>query len=435
MKKIWLINHYASDMYINEGGTHYWFVKYLKKMGYDPLIICANTFHNKHEIIEMGKEKILIKQKNGIDFLFLKTTPALGNGMDRIKNMVFFYVSLKKNYKKIIKEMGKPNLIIASSVHPLTMVAGLQIGKRLNVPCICEVRDLWPEAIFQFNKLDENSFLGKLLIRGEKWIYEKADSIIFTKEGDIDYLKERKWLIEHGGYIDKDKIHYINNGVDLYEFNKIKMKYAINNYSSDDSKQAFSVVYCGSIRPVNGIDKIVEAAKLLEQYDDIEFLIYGEGNEKERIQQYIEENKLKNVKLKGFVEKKYIPSILENSSVNLLNYSGENYNWARGNSSNKLFEYMASGKPIISTVKMGYSLIKKYQCGLELEKGDAKELAAAIIQIKNLSKKEYNEMSQNSLSAAKDFDFKILTNKLVEVIEKHDKEVSISEKLDNGIRI
>lgn len=426
MKKLWIINHYATDMYNNEGGRHYWFVKYLKKMGYDPLIICANTFHNKIESIEMGNEKILVKQKNGIDFLFLKTTPAVGNGLDRIKNMLFFYISLIRHYKKIIKKMGKPELIIASSVHPLTMVAGLQIGKWLKIPCVCEVRDLWPEAIFQFNKIEENSFMGKLLVKGEKWIYEKADSIIFTKEGDIDYLEEKKWLKEYGGFIDRAKVHYINNGVDINEFNRIKLKYANDNYDAHDTNNKFSVVYCGSIRPVNGVNKIVEAAKILEKYNDIEFLIYGEGNEKENIEKYIEENELKNVKLKGFVEKKYIPSILEKSSVNLLNYSGETYNWERGNSSNKLFEYMASGKPIISTVKMGYSLIKKYECGLELEQGDADELADAIIRIKNLSSIEYNRMSQNALTAAKDFDFKILTTKLVEVIEKHDGQISIS---------
>ncbi|MDO7204761.1 hypothetical protein Q5M85_12030 [Paraclostridium bifermentans] len=47
------------------------------------------------------------------------------------------------------------------------MLAGIQVAKKLKVPCICEIRDLWPEAIFAFNKSKENSILGKALIAGE----------------------------------------------------------------------------------------------------------------------------------------------------------------------------------------------------------------------------------------------------------------------------
>lgn len=417
MKRIWIINHYASEMYVNEGGRHFWFAKYLKRMGYDPLIICANTFHNRLESIEVGEKKYIVKEKKGINFLFLKTTPSIGNGLDRIKNMIFFYFSLLRRYKDIINSSGKPDLIIASSVHPLTMVAGVQLGKWLKIPCVCEVRDLWPEAIFEFNKLEEKSIAGKILINGEKWIYNNAESIIFTKQGDVDYLKERKWLTSHGGSIDEKKIHYINNGVDLKEFNKKRSEYKNTIPIIRKHNNCFRVTYCGAIRPINDVIKIAEAAKILKDYKDIEFIIYGEGNEKDNVESYIEQHQLSNVQIKGFIEKKYIPAILESSSVNLLNYSNSNYNWKRGNSSNKLFEYMASGKPIISTVKMGYSLIDKYQCGIELKQGDAKELAEAILEIKCLSQEEYLTMSKNAIKAAEDFDFEVLTSKLSNVIE------------------
>ena len=38
-------------------------------------------------------------------------------------------------------------------VHPLTLVAGIKIGKKLKVPCICEIRDLWPESFIAHNIL------------------------------------------------------------------------------------------------------------------------------------------------------------------------------------------------------------------------------------------------------------------------------------------
>ena len=79
---------------------------------------------------------------------------------------------------------------------------------------------------------------------------------------------------------------------------------------------------------------------------------------------------------------------------------------------------MASGKPLISTVKTGYSIIDKYKCGFELEHGTAEELAKAIIKIKRMPEREYIELGQNARIGALDFDFKVLTKKLLEVIEK-----------------
>ena len=93
-------------------------------------------------------------------------------------------------------------------------------SKKLKIPCICEVRDLWPEAIFAVGKAKESSLLGKLLVAGEHWIYKKADALVFLKEGDTNYLKERKWTQEQGGDIDFKKCYYINNGVDIEVFNK-----------------------------------------------------------------------------------------------------------------------------------------------------------------------------------------------------------------------
>ena len=118
------------------------------------------------------------------------------------------------------------------------------------------------------------------------------------------------------------------------------------------------------------------------------------------------------------MNKTFVPYILSKSSVNLLNYSQTKYNWSRGNSSNKLFEYMASGKPIISTVKMGYSIIRKYNCGIELENGTPSQLADAIINLKNLNEEKYKLLGENAKEGSKDFDFEKLTRKLIQIIEK-----------------
>lgn len=414
-KKIWIWNHYATSQYRRKMGRHYWFAKNLQALGYEPTVFSANTFHGGSEpSIDTGKSKYRESQAGSIPFVLVKTKEAVGNSLDRILNMLGFYWNLFSVSKLQVKKNGKPDLILASSVHPLTMVAGIQIGKKMKVPVICEVRDLWPEAIFQFTSVEETSLLGKLLVKGEHWIYKNADALIFTKEGDTDYIKEKKWDRAQGGDIDLTKAYYINNGLDLEAFEKGIKKYTLSDTHLENNK--FTVTYVGSLRPVNDVTNIVQAAKILRDEKDIQFLIYGEGSEEKKITAMIEEANLENIHLKGYVEKKYIPYILNHSSVNLLNYSRTKYNWSRGNSSNKLFEYMASGKPIISNVEMGYSIIRKYECGIELKTGDAKDLAQAILAIKDLPEAEYQLMGANGRAGAMDFDFKYLTSKLMEII-------------------
>lgn len=415
MKKIWLWNHYATDMFINRGGRHYWFAKDLITQGYNATVFCANTYHNKTDVIDTGDKKYINKMVDEIPFVFVKTIPTLGNGKDRVKNMLMFYKNLFPVAKAYAKLDGKPDVILASSVHPLTMLAGIQVAKRFKIPCICEVRDLWPEAIFSFNKVKEKSVLGCILTAGEHWIYKKADALIFTKEGDIDYIKEKRWDTDQGGDIDLKKCHYINNGVDLEAFLHLAKENTIDDVDLHDDK--FNVVYTGAIRPVNNVESLLDAATLLKEHKEIQFLVYGDGNQLEMLRKRVVEEKLDNVKMKGYVNKQSIPYILSKSSVNILNYSQSQYNWSRGNSSNKLFEYMASGKPIISTVKMGYCILDKYKCGLSLAKPTPEELAKTILKVRDMPKEQYDELANNAFRGASDFDFKELTKRLIYVIE------------------
>lgn len=414
-KKIWIWNHYATNMYLNCGGRHFWFAENLIKNGYEPTIFCANTRHNNENIVEVVRNKFSIHTKKNIPFVFVKTSKYKGNGLQRIKNMVGFYKNLFPVAKEYAKRYGRPDVILASSVHPLTLVAGIKIAKKFGIPCICEIRDLWPEAIFAFNKAKQNSIIGKVLVRGEHWIYKNADALVFTKEGDTDYIKEKKWDIEQDGDIDLNKAYYINNGVDVDSFIKLSKENSLDD--PDLEMNNFNVVYVGAIRPVNNVKNILDAAKLLKDYADIQILIYGDGNQRSMLEKIVEDENIKNVKMKGFVNKSYIPYILQKSAVNILNYSQTQYNWTRGNSSNKLFEYMASGKPIISTVKMGYSIINKYKCGLELENASAEDLAKAILAIYEMPKEQYQKLGQNAKAGVSDFDFKVLTSKLIGVIE------------------
>ena len=417
--KVWLMNHYASNMYRDKAGRHYWFAKWLKKLDYDVTVFCSTTLVSGEELLSIEKDKLVVKDADGIPFVFVKTIPAQGNGVKRVENMVLFYKNLFPATKAYAAKYGIPDVILASSVHPLTMVAGIQIAKKMKVPCICEIRDLWPEAIFSFGKATEKSLIGRVLIKGEHWIYKQANALIFTKEGDTDYLKERRWTTAQGGDIDLGKCHYINNGVDIADCEERSHTLQLDDPDLSD-KTKFNITYVGTIRPVNNVGNLLDAAKILKSkqgYEDVQFLIYGDGGQLVELQERVKKEHLDSVKMKGFVNRQYVPFILSRSSINMLNYAQNQYNWTRGNSSNKLFEYMASGKPIISTVHMGYSIIKRYNCGVELDEDTPEALVKQIIRFHDMDASEREQIGKNAKEGANDFDFGVLTNKLIKVIE------------------
>ena len=417
-KNIWIFNHYSTNMYFDNGGRHYWFAKYLKQADYNPVIFCANTLHGFDKSVDTN-EQLYIEKRDNLDripFVFVKTPQYKKNGISRINNMLSFYFHLFKVAKSFQKEHGKPDIILASSVHPLTLVAGIQIARKLNIPCICEVRDLWPESIVAYGRLKEGSLLSKLLYKGEKWIYKNAAALIFTMEGGKDYIKDKKWDRKNGGRIDLGKVYYINNGIDLTAALENKKLYPYKNEQFDHIKGR-KIIYTGSIREVNDIGLILDAAKLLHDCD-ITFCIFGDGEEREKLERRVTKEQIDHVIFFGKVDKKYIPDIVSKAALLLLLYAKEISDVAKyGMSQNKLFDYLASGQPIVSNLPNRYSIINKYDCGIEKGIPTAELLAG---QIRDMIQDEKNmyRWGENSKSTAKAFSFEEHTKKLITIIEK-----------------
>lgn len=400
-------------MLFNKGGRHYWFAKYLKREGYEPAIFCCNVKHGAFEnYIDTGAlwtEKMA--EDIDVPFIYVKSSLYKGNGKDRVINMIRFYRNVQKAAKEYAKTHAKPDVIYASSVHPLTLVAGIKLAKYFGINCICEVRDLWPEELIDMKVLKKSSIASTILYKMEYWIYKRAHSIVFTMEGGKQYIIDRGWAGKNK--VDVKKIHYINNGVSLHEY---KNNLCTNQLDDEDlnGDSTFKVVYTGSIRQANGIDRILAIAKKITE-PNIKFLLWGAGNYVETLKKQVMENGLDNVVYKGFINKQYIPYVLSRSDLNILNYLNADI-FKYGCSNNKLFEYLASGRPILSTIRMNYSILKQFNCGVEVETVD--ESLEQILRIYKMSDDEKQKLIANTAIAANEFDFKNLTKKLVSVIEE-----------------
>jgi glycosyltransferase involved in cell wall biosynthesis len=353
------------------------------------------------------KSLFIRAEYDGLKFIHIRTLSYYNSSILRVYSLILFYIKLYK----VSNLIEKPDVISLYATVPFSNIL-FRLVKKLNAKLVIDVVDLWPESFVSLGLISKNNPLLWLAYLSEKWIYKKADVIIFSMEGGKDYIIEKGWDKASGGPIDLNKVKYINNGVDLSDFNHNKNQFILNDKDLEDDS-IFKVVYLGSIRLANGVDLILEAAKYLEHIKEIKFLIYGNGPERLVLERKIELEGITNVIFKQeWIELKYVPFILSKSSLNLLNYS-KNPIFSYGGSQSKSFQYMASGKPICSNIEMSYCPIKKFNLGISKNFKNAEEYAQAILEIYSLPKVEYDTLCNNALTASKEYDYENLTNKYI----------------------
>ncbi|KSV57490.1 glycosyltransferase family 4 protein [Acetivibrio ethanolgignens] len=410
--KVWIINHYAIPPSLGGLVRHYYFSKYLQEKGHEVKIFTASKIHNTDVNMITDNKSYIEKDMDGVIYAFVRTSDYKGNGIDRIINMLQFPIRIWS----VCRKFEKPDVIYTSSPSPLTAVSAVIMAKVLKVKKVVEIRDLWPESIVEYNEISRRNPIIQILYQLEKWLYKNADELIFTMEGGKKYIKERGWAKE----INPQKIYHINNGVDLEEFEYSREHFQIEDEDLEN-EDIFKVVYAGSIRKVNNLEILIESARLLKQEkSNIKFLIWGDGNEKQELEKQCNKLKLKNIVFKGKVEKKYIPYIVSKADVNFMHgkYTGI---MRFGCSSNKLFDYLAAGKTILTDINPSYNLVEKYHCGVTIEGDEPEKIVEKLLELEKERVFLQEKYENNAKELSKKYDFKLLTNKLEEILQKVEK--------------
>lgn len=412
MKKpmVWIISYFAGGPSYCPRIPDYSLAKYLREHGYEALVFAGSALHNTE--INFITDKSIYKEQivDGVPFVYVHTRQYKS-----MKGESLSFIDFYRNMMKCYKHFEKPDIIMAAMPQPLSCLAGYRIAKKFHIPYITSIVDLWPLSIVEYADFSDNHPAIKAMYAYEKWLYKKSDEIVFTWEGAYDYIIDKGWDKQ----IPRSKFHYINIGVNLKEFYSNMQAYQIEDPDLQDDK--FRVMYCGSVRTANDIGTVVSCAKKLNEDgygDQIRFIIYGDGPDRETLQQRCIEENIPNVVFKGSIDKKYIPFVLSRSNLNVLNLKPAKTQ-KYGNSSNKLFEYLAAGNPVIANIDEGkYPIITKYGCGKVVKAGSSEEYAKGVEYFAKLDASEMQKYKDNAVKTAKLFDTDEINGAWEKIIRK-----------------
>ena len=407
---IWIFNNY--NMLPEQGGLnrHYYFAKCLAEMGHQATVFVGSHPHNTNLQMIQDRSAWKIGQEKPFRWVYVRTLNYAGSRLKQVFSMFQFYWNGKKAAQTFFRQGERPSAVIGSSAHPLAAVLAIRLAKRMGCKSVVEVRDLWPESIVAYGVAGPHNPAVLILRRLEKWIYKKADALIFTMEGAYDYIIEQGWDKE----IPRSKVHYINNGVDLEQFDYNQEHFRLEDADLDDP-DTFKVAYTGSLVTSNNIDGMIDLAKGLQKYPNVRFLIWGSGESTETMLCRIRDEQISNTLYKGVVDKKYIPFIVSHVDVNFMHAASTSL-YRYGASPNKLFDYLAAGQPILQDFTFYGDIVRKYGCGVSCNWGYAR-VEHAFETLYHANAEDRIAMQKGALRAAAEYDFTNLTRRLVEVIE------------------
>ena len=356
MKKVLIITYYWPPS--GGSGVQRWlkFVKYFRDFGIEPIVLTVapefaalpNIDESLEHEIPAGIEVHKTRAKSPFGFYKKIKKGAIPNSgfagegkanlFDNLFRFIrgnFFIPDARIGWNKFALEKAREliqlhgiDTVITSSPPHSTQLIGLQLKKEFNLKWLADLRDPWTE-IYYNKLLFRTNWAKKIDYRYEQTCLQNADTLIVVSE-DIKrrFGEARETILE--------KIHVIPNGFDEEDFSHERTK--------NDAGIKY-ISYVGNLGLQYPIEEFLKTFSELVKVDQL-WRIRFVGNVSDVVNIEIQKLGLEKwVEFTPYVEHKKAVEYMINSDLLLLIIPNTENN--KGILTGKLFEYIATGNPII----------------------------------------------------------------------------------------
>jgi glycosyltransferase involved in cell wall biosynthesis len=246
---------------------------------------------------------------------------------------------------------------------------GVMAARRLKIPIILEVNgDIVEDYANRGMTLSRAQWAAAHFVT--RLTYKFASHIIVVDHSLVDRLAAR-WQVN------PQRISVVTNGTNYPLFSAkqdvpaIKQKYKLPCNPS--------VAYVGGFQPWQGVEVLARALKIVHAHlPEVSLVLIGDGPEHANIARLTSELGLdRHVFFMGRRQPEEVAEILSTADIAAAPYRYDHWRDAPGL---KVYEYMAAGKPIISSAKNGrHAALEHLETGYLVDSGDVDQLAQAIL--------------------------------------------------------
>lgn len=272
----------------------------------------------------------------------------------------------------VAKKLKNIDAILCDSTPPTQgWLVARRLKKKLGAPVVYNAQDIFPDSLINAGLTSEGSFICKIGRKIERKTYAAADKIIVLGN------TFKKNLVGKG--VPEEKVEVIYNWIDTETVlpacrkdNRLFDEFAVE-------REKFVVVYAGNFGASQGADVVIDAAEILKENKNIEFVIFGGGPEFDGALKKAKEKNLCNLKINPLLPVERVPEVYSMGDVAIITCKK-----GAGTSAmpSKTFSIMACNTPIVASFDRDSELadvLTAAKAGICVEPEDAQALADAIL--------------------------------------------------------
>lgn len=329
--KIWICHQYALAPHHAGVTRHFMLARELVRHGHDVTIIAAADSHKNPKACDLGVgEASRVELYDGVRFLWLRTPSAAEGKLRRVVNMLAFAWSVLS--APAVRRLPKPDLIIGNSPDPFTALAAQVKARRLRVPYVLHMGDIWPLSLIDIGGISQRHPFILLLKGVERLLYRGADMIVTP-------LPHAQAHVRAHGFKNKPFVHL------PITVDPVQMRETV----PADNK-TFTFMFAGAHGAGNGVEGIVRAAAAFrDKYPAraCAVRLVGAGGLKPALIALARDLKLDNLTFEDPVAKSDIFGVLAQADAFIVNIPDLRIFREGGISPNKVFDFLAAGRPVV----------------------------------------------------------------------------------------
>jgi colanic acid biosynthesis glycosyl transferase WcaI len=343
--------------------------KSLNDFGHDVCILTGFPNYPDGKIYRGFKNRLLsVEEVEGVPVYRTLTWPI------KRKNLLFRFIGYLflsvTNLISLIKNV-RFDLVSGWQMYIFTFITGRLISKLLGVPFISEVEDFAIERTFAVGKA-RNALISKAVTAYDRFVFEHSDGVIVTTEAD------RRYILEQFPKLTPKQTLVVENGVvtDMFDVHDPDVEAGIRDEYGLDGK--FVATCVGNFGLTQGLDKFLQAVKLLSDDERFRFMFVGFGVTRHALEEIVRRENLDNVLMVEKQPREKVLYFLNVSDVGVCSLE-DNPSLNRSFPS-RIAEYLAAGLPVLILAKgePRRVIVEEAGAGVYADKENPAEVADAL---------------------------------------------------------